>query len=418
MNLDEQAYLRSLLEKYERGETTAAETAFVEAYYRSFDIRQGITGQLDDSVRQALKHDLYRRVRPSVARPLRRRAYLPYAAAVLFIAAISIYFIINNRYTPANDQADIQPGGNRATLTLADGRIVELDSAQTGIIAGDNLRYADGSGILDDRQQTTGNRQADEKKSPMSDIPRLMSLTTPKGGTYQIVLSDGTRVWLNAASTLKYPSRFSEKSREVFLEGEGYFEVSQKDSTPSALRSSQKADNKEQPAPFIVRSTGQQITVLGTAFNISAYPDEQEIRTTLVNGAVKITATDHDMSDQSPITSHQSRKEDPSLIIKPGEQSILRGEEIQVSTVDVSVFTGWKNGEFVFRGTELGDAMKQLSRWYDLEVVYEGDVQRIPLYGSISRSFSLSRILDILKEGKVNFSIEQQGGRKKLIVKP
>src|SRR5690606_31913581 len=129
-----------------------------------------------------------------------------------------------------------------------------------------------------------------------------------------------------------------------------------------------------QTAPFIVRSTGQQITVLGTAFNISAYPDEQEIRTTLVNGAVKVTATDHDMPDQSPVTNHQSRKEGPSLIIKPGEQSILRGEEIQVSTVDVSVFTGWKNGEFVFRGTELGDAMKQLSRWYDLEVVYEGDV--------------------------------------------
>src|SRR5690606_30339212 len=207
---------------------------------------------------------------------------------------------------------DIDPGSNRATLTLADGTKVDLSSAQDGIIVGDGgITYSDGSGILDNRQQTTGNGQT----SPMSDVSRLMSLSTPKGGTYQIVLPDGSKVWLNAASTLRYPVRFSGDTRTVFLEGEGFFEVSQQGSSPSGIRPSRTAHSKQQPAPFIVKTRGQETVVLGTAFSISAYPDQEAVKTTLANGSVRVTSLKGITADQSPVTNHQS------LILAPGEQS-------------------------------------------------------------------------------------------------
>lgn len=238
-----------------------------------------------------------------------------------------------------------------------------------------------------------------------------MSLTTPKGGTYQIVLPDGTRVWLNAGSTLKYPSRFTGNTREVFLEGEGFFEVSQQGSPPSAMRSSRTASGKEQPAPFIIKTRGQQTTVLGTEFNISAYPDEKEIKTTLASGSVKVTAL-----KSSPVNQSTNPLIDQSAILEPNEQSILSATGLQTRNVDVSTEIAWKNGDFVFRNEDLETALRKVARWYDVEIVYGPSAPKnLELGGWVSRSKSLSAVLKVIGEaGDVTFNIT---GRRIMVTK-
>lgn len=282
------------------------------------------------------------------------------AAAVLIAAAASFYLLDNreNRITAA----DVMPGGSKTTLTLADGTKVDLSEAGDGIIVGgDAITYLDGSEISDARYDAA---------SP------LMSLTTPKGGTFQVILPDGTNVWLNAASTLRYPGRFSSDKREVFLEGEGFFEVS--------------PQGKRQSAPFIVHTAGQQTTVLGTEFNISAYRDDDEIKTTLVNGSVKISALQGNTTDQSPVTDH------PSLILKPNEQSINSAAGLQTRTVNIDSEIAWKNGQFHFQNTPLKTVLRMLSRWYDIDV-HEQGLPDNRFYGEIPRQVPLSEVLGIIE---------------------
>ena len=263
------------------------------------------------------EHRLMQRIgrdRRTVRFPYR---WLTVAALLLMGSAIGIYL-----FRPAQPLADpeyivtdMDPGENRATLTLPDGRIVDLSSEQTGIIVGDGITYADGSEILDDKQQTADNK-AGEKESLLSDVSHLLSLSTPKGGQYQVILPDGTRVWLNAASSLKYPSSFVGAERVVELDGEGYFQVSEKSDRP-----------------FRVLSRGQQINVLGTEFNVSAYSEQGETITTLVSGAVKV---------QSALQ---------AVVLQPGRQSRLTESGRLVSAqVDLSSYVAWKSGFFILTG--------------------------------------------------------------------
>lgn len=200
-------------------------------------------------------------------------------------------------------------------------------------------------------------------------------IETPRAGQYQINLPDGTKVWLNAASSLRYPSRFSGSKRIVALTGEGYFEV---------------AKNKQHP--FVVKTDRQEVQVLGTHFNINSYTDESSTNTTLVEGSVRVTTLDG-----------------KNRLLKPGEQSQLKGDEIEVSDVDTENVLSWKNGDFVFKGDDFKSIMRKISRWYDVEVIYQGDFDDLKFGGYISRTKNISSVLSIMEStGKVHFNIKDK----------
>lgn len=298
------------------------------------------------------------------------------AAAVIIGVTVAVWNAVETRGRKPTaidlKVTDITPGGNRATLTLADGRAIALSEVQSGIVVdGDRIIYEDGSEPLT------------PEGSGLADPSAKLVLTTPKGGMYQVTLPDNTKIWLNAASSLTYPARFARNERRVILSGEAYFDV---------------APDKNRP--FRVESRDQEVEVLGTEFNVSAYPDEAYTKTTLVEGVVQLG---------SPGT---------KLTLRPGEQGTVATGEIRVEAIDVAAFVGWRSGEFIFDGIALQDAMKQLARWYDLEVVYEGTIPETRFYGSFSRLLPLSEALVILKEANVGFSIRRNGSVNQLVIHP
>lgn len=316
----------------------------------------------------------------------KRYSWIAAAAAILLVVSIGGYFYTStNRENVRMDglalAKDVAPGRNKATLTLADGRIVELSGdKQSVVIKANELTYNDGTKIISEGK--IKNQYAD--------------LTTPKGGQYQIILSDGTKIWLNAASTLKYPAKFEGTERVVQLSGEAYFEVA-KVHTSSGGRT-----------PFIVKTETQRVEVLGTHFNINNYPDEAVAKTTLVEGSVRVSAT-------SAIAEYQ--------LLKPNQQSIIAkdSEFIKVIKVDPAAVIDWKNGDFIF-DTDIKTIMRQISRWYNVEIVYQGNIKEEELVGTISRSKKLTEVLKVLQEtNKVHFKLEDTaspGVEKRVIVMP
>lgn len=316
------------------------------------------------------------------------RRWLPFTAAAILLVAMGTWVFFNN--TTANRQAtiayadNITPGGSRATLTLADGRVIDLSEAKTGIVIEDDaISYNDGASLAAIANYAG---QADN-------IPQLV-LNTPRGGEYQITLSDGTKVWLNSSSTLKYPSRFDGSERVVELVGEAYFDVAR-------AEGQQGKRAKKQEWPFRVVSDGQIVEVLGTEFNISAYADEPEVKTTLVEGSVQVTS---DADNQPPVT------------LNPGQQATARGGQIMVNPVDVQLYTAWKDGFFNFNGDSPEEAFAQLGRWYDVEVAYPGKVPTVQFYGKIERSKPLGSILRILEKAGLEFEVVSEGSVPQLVI--
>jgi len=311
------------------------------------------------------------------------RSALPYAAAVLLIVLSSIWYFEQDQQNEMRELAadDILTGGNKATLTLADGRKINLSTEKSGIIVvDDDITYNDGSS-LSVVSNTAGDRRA---------ISQL-ELSTPKGGTYQMTLPDGSKVWLNAASTIRYPNSFAGKERVVEISGEVYFDV--------------REDSKR---PFKVLSQGQEIMVLGTQFNISAYPDEKEIKTTLVDGKIRLSLASKFGEVPLPL--------DEAIILLPGEQATLSSGHITKQKVDVSQYTAWKDGFFYFNRLATPAAIAQLARWYNLDVVYEGRLPEANVFAYIDRNKPLSAILTALEKSRLKFRIVQSGERKQLIV--
>ncbi|SEM54194.1 FecR family protein [bacterium A37T11] len=323
-----------------------------------------------------------------------------YAALFLLATATALYFntslFVNRKSTIVIHE--ILPGHNQATLTLADGRKVALDSGQSGIIVQDeDIKYNNGRKIEGVGHKAEGPGVPGSKTSPKSgemlnqvQHDALLQLSTPKGGQYQIMLPDGTKVWLNAATTLKYPNRFSGNTREVFLEGEALFEVNNK-----------TAGDRVPRVPFIVKTPKQEVLVLATSFNLSAYSNETSEKTTLVEGKVQVRSE------------NLKRKTYNIQLLKSKQQAVVTGDSMTVSTVDINRETAWKNGTFDFTGKNLEQVMKELSRWYNIEVVYKN--QQIPsmtFVGTMSRNNNLSQVLEILKTTKVKFNVE---GRKLII---
>lgn len=333
----------------------------------------------------------------------RRWIWYASAAVILLISGLLVYrFLekppVENRVVQQN--TDFVPGTYKAVLTLADASQINLDDASSGEIA----RQADA--II--TKTTDGQLVYNASKSPVSSSegadsnPVFNTISTPRGGKYRIILPDGSKVWLNAASSLKYPTRFGENERKVELAGEAYFEI--------AKVTTHGRNGKKGSLPFRVRSEGQLVEVLGTHFNINSYPDEKSVKTTLLEGSVKVINT-RAVFGLKP--GRQPESESLSLILKPGEQSQLAlGQKTKLRVIakaDVEEAVAWKNGQFQFRDTDLQTIMRQISRWYDVEVEFQGKIPEATYRGRISRDVPLSQIFQILQSSGVNFKID---GRK------
>ena len=273
---------------------------------------------------------------------------------------------------------DIAPGGNKAVLTLANGTRVILDDAKNGSITQNASVKVNktGNGILVYHFNKTVSGNDVLASSEMNTI------TTPRGGQYQIELEDGTRIWLNAASSIKFPQAFTGKTRQVELSGEAYFEVA-----------------KNKTKPFIVKANGTQIQVFGTHFNINAYTDNSSIATTLLEGSVSMTyaAT--------------------TIMLKPGQQGVTNqnGLPLKANFVDTEEIMAWKNGLFIFHDQTIANIMKQVSRWYDVDIEYKDGVQNKEFGGTISKYKNITELLNNLQLTQtIHYKLE---GRRVIIMK-
>ncbi|WP_262245934.1 FecR family protein [Parapedobacter soli] len=310
--------------------------------------------------------------------------WLRVAAAALIIMAGGTYFYLKSPdglQAPVSQFADIAPGSNQARLTLPDGRTIDLNTAQRGITVEDGIKYTDGTEVVVNQQPISG-AQRSNNQTTVSPMAATMSLSTPKGGQYQIILPDGTNVWLNAASMLRYPTQFTGDTREVELDGEGYFEVA-----------------KDAHQPFLVKSNGQVVKVLGTEFNVNAYRDEVRVTTTLVEGSVEVAS--------QTATAGLSVK---SVGLKPGQQAAFEDGHIHVTEVDASDYVAWKDGRFVFYSEPLPLVIRKIERWYDVSFEHRELAEDIELWGSLSRNVMLSEILEVI-ELNTPLTFERKGRR-------
>lgn len=338
---------------------------------------EAILAALDNTEHDKTDAVLYERIKRSIADRQHggstawRWPRVAVAAVVLISLGLGLYTYFADDKGKLYVSTDVRAGSNRAYLILADGRKIALEEAANGQLAeesGIRIRKTDDGQIVYEIQGTDG-------KSVTSYAPTFNTIETPRGGQYQVVLSDGTRVWLNSDSRLTYPSRFSGRERLVEVQGEAYFEV-----------------ETMEDMPFKVRSSKQLVQVLGTHFNVTAYPEDEITTTTLLEGAVQIVNLQSNLLNQ----------------LSPGEQAQLSGKDTHVTKdIDLEEIMAWKNGYFKF-SESLESIMTKVARWYDVEIVYADNFgEELQFYGKISRSNNLSAILDIISStGNVRFRIE------------
>lgn len=283
------------------------------------------------------------------------------AASIILLVGLFVGRTINGVRDIHEEQelakSVMQPGTSKAILMMADGKEVVLEQGQNlNILLNERVRVATSSqGIV---YEEYGKGMVTEEYN---------KLTTPVGGEYSLVLSDGTKVFLNADSELKYPVEFSDGKRIVDLKGEAYFEV-----------------HKDSLRPFIVRMNGAEVTVLGTSFNVNTYGDDGQIYTTLVNGSVRVSSVKNGQAE----------------VLKPGMQSVMdvQSGQLTVREVDVEPYVAWREGRFVFRAMTLDLIMRQLQRWYDFEVFYQNpELKDYEFRGVIKRDMDLDKVLSVIK---------------------
>ncbi|MEP6611631.1 MAG: FecR family protein [Mucilaginibacter sp.] len=368
-----------LRNKFLNGTASPAEIELLEQYYELFANEEEAIGQLTEpeitTLEETLKEGIAQRIlasaRPSTI-PFYKRTLIR-AASILVFASIGLYLLYN--HYPRHPQPivnnkiyknDVAPGGNKAILTLADGSKLVLNNSKNGPLATQaGIQVIKRDSLLSYKVTAASNNKVSYN-----------SIATPKGGQYQLVLADGTKVWLNSASSLRYPTSFTGKDRTVELTGEAYFEV---------------AKNKNQP--FNVKTTTQTVQVLGTHFNVNAYRDENTVKTTLLEGSVKVySATGN-------------------VMISPGQQSALanNGSFVINKDLDTDEIIAWKNGVFQFNEADIQTIMRQIARWYDIDVEFKGAMPANTYHGKISRNSNVSQVLKILELSGINFTIE---GRK------
>lgn len=381
---------RVLLRKFLAGTLSEEERAILESWYLQLarskkieisraELEAGLKGLMPPNIQNERKTQVY-------------RLWVAAAASIVIIlVSVAIWFADSTKVangTGSSSSSEILPGGNRALLTLGSGRSIDLENASNGELAQD--------GNLSIVKATEGELVYSRIGAPLisGQAGAFNKIETPKAGHYRVVLPDGTKVWLNAASSIRFPAGFSEQDRFVEITGEVFFEVA-------------KLMAADRPVPFRVRALGQDIEVLGTVFNVNSYADEEAVKTTLVEGSIQV---------------RMSNNPSKNVILRPGQQACLisrsnqlsQSPELKVIEVDPSAATAWKEGYFQFNGVSLSELMRQLARWYDLQVTYEGVPGEYEFVGRIERNTELSNVLKVLEFGGVKFKMEKN----KIIITP
>lgn len=375
------AQISDLAKKYLDGKATAAEQEALHAWFdraNPGDTEIVISPQPETlegtkvrMLRELQEHIARDKAVPAPVLPARRK-WLPWVAAAFIIVAAGGYLLLQpEKQEGTMAVSPVLPAGNKAMLTLGNGTVVDLSASTDGTIV-------EQGGTTVKKQQALLIYDADNGGAK----PAINKLSVPRGGKYQLILPDGTRVWLNADSELKFPTAFTGTERLVELDGEGYFEVT---------------GNADQP--FIVQTPGPRIEVLGTDFNVRAYPEEPTINTTLLKGSVKVVTTNG-----------------KSSLLKPGDLAKV-GDDHNIRIIpgaDPALAVAWKDGFFAYRNEDITVILREIGRWYDVDINYEGPVTRRRFTGKVSRSYSLSEALSILEASDLHFRQEE----KKIIVLP
>lgn len=360
-------YIQLLARKWQENIMTNEERAIFEKWYNETENVLEITSE---ESRTDMEQRIYKQILHRAG--IRTRRVISYrhvaaAASLVFILCLGTYFLFYNKLSESRVPvagSTVIPGSNKAILRLADGRAILLDGTANGKLAqqGNTIVTKDADGQL---RYAQGNGHENAKYT-------WNTLETPFGGQYQLLLADGTKVWLNAGSSITYPTIFDQKERKVEIRGEVYFEVSH------------HAD-----WPFKVSSPGQTVEVLGTQFNVNAYDNEPQTRTTLLQGAVQV------------LTAHAKSR------LSPGQQAIYDGNKLITSIVDPDEAIAWKQGYFRFNDERIESIMRQLARWYNVEVKFEGKLTKESFSGKISRQKSIQQTLSMLENtGTLHFKIE------------
>lgn len=383
----------SLYQKYISGDCTEEECRIVESNPDSFQLSDRAWNEATmgkaEQVRQKISYNLNRSIKIAEGRKtFQLRTW--YAAASIILLMVSVFFYSRNysgnpvaTHTKKAhvDVNDILPGENKAILILDDGSRINLDDAANGLIAHESNTAIKKlpNGQL---HYIAGLRRAGAGV-------KFNTVSTPRGGKFQITLPDRSRVWLNAGSSLRFPTFFTGAERKVELTGEAYFEIT-----------------KNFAMPFKVLANQSEIRVLGTHFNVMAYGDEEQMNTTLLEGSVQVV------------------KGADMFLIKPGQSAILNKttEKITVVTADPDQTVAWKNGFFIFVDESIESIMRKVSRWYNVEISYKGNMNNKDFTGTISRNKNISELLRMLElTGAIHFKIGQEdasGGERRIIVMP
>jgi len=375
-----------LFKKNLSGKCSDAEKALLESYNDEMRLL-GEEWQGEETEKQQTGERIWQRINASrniqQKRPIYRKLYLGSAAAAAILLVISVGIGIY-KFSPSGvkiattetkSTTGIPPGGNKAFLTTANGKKIVLNEVKIGALPSSAgiavVKTAEGTLVYD----TSKTRQ---HSGPAS--LEWNTVATPRGGQYQLVLSDGSRVWLNAASSLRFPAAFPISSREVELTGEAYFEIA-----------------KNKAKPFTVKTSGTIVRVLGTHFNVNAYQDGDQIKTTLLEGAVQL------------------QHGDKHAILQPGEQGLSSAGGFVIGKADVEEAMAWKNGYFIFRDENITSIMKRVARWYDIEVAYKDDMTDRGFGGTVSRYKDITELLDYMQlTGAIHYKIQ---GRRVIIMK-
>jgi len=362
-----------LFEKYRAGIATPAEVKMLMHYEDEFELENPSGADTDDAAGRRILKKLNKSTRVKVSK-FRFRGKWVAAAAVLLLFISAVLLLNKNSISPvktnlqaAKQHNQIKPGLNQATLTLADGKTIALNDVKVGAV----LKH----GNISIKKQKNGLMQfALATVNNAAQAVEFNTVSTPAGGQYQVVLPDGSKVWLNSSSSLKFPTVFTGGERRVELSGEGYFEV---------------AKNRE--LPFKVKFNNQEVEVLGTHFNIMAYKEDEASRTTLLEGSVRIS------------------KSGVKKILVPGDQALVTGigSNMDIQQVNTEAVVAWKNGMFIFNNENIKTIMTQLARWYNIDVVYQGSIKDKEYGIRMARSKSLAEILkNIELTGTIHFKTE------------
>ncbi|SFO52075.1 FecR family protein [Chitinophaga sp. YR627] len=353
--------LKDLLARIHNGTATDAERAFLETWYLQYQEQHPAEYSSAELVEDA--DAVWARLQPAIIPAKHSRLWprIAVAASALAVLSVSAWLLLDRKNQPDQADRDVAPFSAMAILKTG-GKIILLDSTANGKIEQTQVTKSSGEQLAYDA--TNGGFTA-----------VYDTIEIPAGGRpYTVKLSDGTRITLNAATTLRYPEAFSKNRKEEIelISGEIYAEV-----THNAA------------APLQIKTPGQLITDIGTTFNITAYTDDPDARTTLIEGAVKVNAAGHETT------------------LSPGSQAIFTGERLTESNADLTQATAWKDGLFRFNGESIDAIMRQISRWYNIEVKYEGTITNEVFYGRVARSRNISEVLRILERSdKVYFKIE------------